>query len=193
MTALAGADDLKAVMRRDLDASDLQRVTRLLDIASQRVRTYCGQQFTLQTTTVTLRVRNRKVRLPQRPVVSVTAVTDINDNPLSYQWDGLQVVDLSPTPLNDFEINTTRRAIATAKVTYRHGYTQIPDDIIGIVCDMTAAALDSPPEAVGVQSETLGPFSVSTGNQYPGGIRLTQSMKDALADYRIHVGTASVS
>ena len=59
---------------------------------------------------------------------------------------------------------------------------------------MVAAALDSPPEDVGVQSESLGPFSISTGSQYPGGVRLTQSMKDALADYRTTpVGTAKVS
>ena len=194
MVALADTEDLQAVMRRQMETSDLERAPRLLDIASQRVRTFTGLEFTLATSTVTLRVRNRKVRLPQRPVVAVTGVTDINNNTVSYEWDGLQIIDLASTPINSFEINLWRGGLKTVKATYQHGWSTIPEDVVGIVCDMVAAALDSPPEDVGVQSESLGPFSISTGSQYPGGVRLTQSMKDALSDYRTTpVGTANVS
>lgn len=78
------------------------------------------------------------------------------------------------------------------KVTYTHGYDPIPADVIGVVCDLAAAALDTPPEQSGVQSETLGPFSMSSGSKYPG-VLLTQAMKDSLAPYTAPVGTAQVS
>lgn len=193
MADLATTDDLRAVMRRPLDAADEIRAAKLLGIASQRVRTYTGSEFLASTSTVTLRVRNRKVRLPQWPVTAVTAVTDINGNAVSFEWDGLQIVDLASTLINSFEVNGWGGGLKTVKATYTHGMSEVPADVVGIVCDMVAAALDSPPEDVGVQSETVGPFSMSTGTQFPGGIRLTQSMKDALAGYRSEVGTAKIS
>lgn len=193
MAALASIDDLAKVMRRGLDAGDRVRATRLLEIASQRVRTFVGLEFTEATTTVTVPVRNRRARLPQRPVTAVAAVTDPNDNPVAYEWNGRQVVDLAPAVLNEFELNMWRTGLRSVKVTYTHGWAPIPDDVVGIVCDMVAAALDSPPEDVGIQSETIGPYSISTGSQYPGGVRLTQSMKDALLPYMQPAGTASVS
>ena len=192
MVALADTDDLQAVMRRQMETSDLERAPRLLDIASQRVRTFTGLEFTLATSTVTLRVRNRKVRLPQRPVVAVTGVTDTNNNTVSYEWDGLQIIDLSSAPINSFEINLWRGGLKTVNATYQHGWSTIPEDVVGIVCDLAAAALDTPPEQSGVQSETLGPFSMSSGSKYPG-VLLTQAMKDSLAPYTAPVGTAQVS
>ena len=49
MVALADTEDLQAVMRRQMETSDLERAPRLLDIASQRVRTFTGLEFTLAT------------------------------------------------------------------------------------------------------------------------------------------------
>lgn len=192
MVALATIDDLAAVMARDLSDSDLERCTTLLDIASQRVRTHTGQTFTKVTTTDVLRVRNKRVKLPQRPVVSVGSVTDLNDITVGFDRDGLTVLDLARTPVNAFEIEPRRTGLRTVKVTYTHGYDPIPADVIGVVCDLAAAALDTPPEQSGVQSETLGPFSMSSGSKYPG-VLLTQAMKDSLAPYTAPVGTAQVS
>lgn len=193
MVALATADDLAAVMARDLSASDLLRAERLLDIASAKVRTHTGRTFTRTTTTDTLPVRNRKVRLPQRPVVEVSAVTDLNDIAVTFEWDGRNVLELAAFDLDWFEREARRSRLKSVKVTYEHGYDPVPDDVIGIVCDMTAAALDAPPEQVGVQSESIGPFAMSTGSQFPGGVRLTQSMKDSLTNYITPAGTAHVS
>lgn len=191
--ALATIQDLTAVMARDLSGTDLPRAQRLLEIASARVRTFTGQTFEYAETTDRLPVRNRKVRLPQRPVIDVSAVTDINDVAISFEWLGGNVVDIFTTVLNEWEIEPRRTRLRAVKVTYEHGYEAVPDDVVGIVCDMTAAALDSPPEQVGVQTETIGPASVSYGSQLPGGVRLTQSMRDALLPYCAPVGTAQVA
>ena len=192
MVALATTDELAAVMARDLSATDLLRAERLLDIASAKVRTHTGQTFTKTTTTDTLPVRNRKVRLPQRPVVEVSAVTDLNDIAVTFEWDGRNVLELAAFDLDWFEREARRSRLKSVKVTYEHGYDPIPADVIGVVCDLAAAAMDTPPEQSGVQSETLGPFSMSSGSKYPG-VLLTQAMKDSLAPYTAPVGTAQVS
>lgn len=193
MAALAELSDLKAVMRRGLTEDDIRRSDRLFDIASERVRTFTGVHFTQATTTKRVRVRNGRARLPQGPVSAVSAVVDVDDNPVSFEWYGGQVVDCNPTLINAFELNLRRRAVQWVDVTYTHGYATIPADVVGVVCDMVAAALDSPPEEVGEQSETLGPFTRTVGSQFPGGIRLTQSMKDSLLPYMATAGTATVA
>lgn len=186
-------NDLAAVMARELTSSDLVRAERLLEIASQKVQTFTGQTFTREETTDRLPVRNGKVRLPQRPVIDVSAVTDIDGNTVEFDWDGSGVIDLTASPLSWFEREPRRTKLRTVQVTYEHGYDTIPADVVGVVCDMVAAALDFPPEQIGLQSETVGPASVTYGTQFAGGVRLTPTMRETLAPYRAPVGTANVS
>lgn len=189
MTALATTTDLRRVMQRELSTTDLNRATFLLDIASQQVRTFTGQTFTLTTETKRLRVRNGRVRLPQAPVTAVASVEDMDGNSVQFEWWAGQVVDCDPVLLNDFEINGRRQRLQWVDVAYTHGYTAIPDDVIGVVCDAVAVALDAPPEQVGVQQEQLGDYSVTSGMNAPGGVRLTQTMRDRLWNYSAHAGT----
>lgn len=189
MTPLATIDQLADVMERSIDDDNLDRVNALLDIASQRVRTFTGRTFTLTTETKRVKVRNGKIRLPQAPVVSVASIADMNANALTFVWYVGQTIDLTATPLNAFEIEPWRCSITAVDVTYTHGYTEIPADVVGIVCDMAAAALDAPSEEGGLQSETLGPYTYTRFS----GVRLTQSMRDALANYMAPVGTAQIS
>lgn len=193
MTALATLPDLQKVMSRDLSPDDSTRALRLLEIASERVRTYTGRTFSATTETKRLRVRGSKVRLPQAPVTAVSAVVDMNGNDLSFEWYAGQVVTITSGSIDWFEREPYRRGIQWADVTYSHGYSAIPDDVIGIVCDAVAVALDSPPEMIGVQSETLGDYSVTTSPQAAGGVRLTQGMRDALANYVMAGGTIAVT
>lgn len=193
MPALATIADLRNVMERALGQDDNRRAPQLLDIASQRVRTFTGQHFTAETTTDRVRVRNGKARLSQSPVTAVTAVRDMNGNDVAYEWFAGQVVDCNPTLLNAFEVNLRRTRLQYVDITNTHGYETIPADVVGIVCDMVATALDSPPETIGVQSETVGPFSVANSAQFAGGVRLTQTMRDALMNYTSPAGTANVS
>lgn len=193
MTALADADQLQAVMRRQMTEEDVQRATILLDIASDMVRTYSGVRFTQETTTARVKVRNGRARLPQAPVTAVTSVKDMSAVTVSHEWYAGQIIDCNPTLLNGFEINLRRNAPQYVDIVYTHGYETIPSDVAGMVCDMVAEALDAPPEETGTQHETLGPWSITNGSQFPGGLRLTQSRKDRLLPYMSPAGTASTS
>lgn len=192
MTALADTTQLKAVMGRDLTGGDVERAKVLLDQASAKVHAYTGLAFTQATTTIRVKVRNGKARLPQWPVTAVTAVTDMDGNTVSFEWWSGQTVDCNPTLLNEFEINLRRISPKWVDVTYTHGWAEVPDDVVGVVCDMAAAALDNPPEAGSLTGETVGPFSQQHGSIYAG-VLMTQAMRDTLAHYLTGVGTAPIS
>lgn len=191
MTDLATPTDLAEVMARALTSAEESRAGTLLSIASARVRTFTGQQFTRATETARLRVRGGRVRLPQAPVTAVSAVTVPGGSAISFSWVAGQIVDCAPGVLNSFEVEPFRTRLQWVDVTYTHGYETVPSDVVGIVCDMVAAALASPPEDAGVQTETLGPFTTSYGTSFPGGVRLTQSMRDALLPYMTVGATAA--
>jgi hypothetical protein len=193
MTDLATPQDLAQVMARDLTADEQTRASKLLAIASARVRTYTGRNFTQVTETVRLRVRDGRVRLPQSPVTAVSAVAVPAGTAIAFSWVAGEVVDCNPGTLNAFELEPFRTRLQWVDVTYTHGYTTVPADVVGIVCDIAASALSSPPEESGVQTETLGPFSTSYGSSYPGGVRLTQAQRDALGSYMTVGATASTT
>lgn len=191
MTDLADINDLKQVMATPLSGDDEARATTLLGYASAVVRTYTGQHFTQVTETVRLPVRGGRVRLPQAPVTDVSAVAVAEGSAITFSWVAGQHVDCNPSTINAFELEPFRTRLQWVDVTYTHGYATVPADVVGVVCDMAAAALASPPEDSGVQTETLGPFTTSYGTNYPGGVRLTQSQRDRLAPHMIAGGTAS--
>lgn len=125
--------------------------------ASARVRGYVRQQITAGTSTIT--VRGPVVLLPERPVNSVTAIVDTftdPDEPYTLEADEwhLRVGGLLETP--NFGGNL--------EVTYTHGFTDVPDELIELVCGV-AARLDgvNPAAASGVQQETGGSESVTFG------------------------------
>lgn len=191
MTDLASIDDLAAHMDRSISTDEVSRATALLGYASAVVRTFTGQHFTQVTETVRLPVRAGRCRLPQYPVTGVSAVAVAEGSAITFSWVAGQVVDCNPSQLNAFEIEPFRTRLQWVDVTYTHGYATVPADVVGVVCDVAAAALASPPEDSGVQTETLGPFSTSYGSNYPGGVRLTQSQRDRLMPYMLPGGTAS--
>lgn len=193
MTALATLPDLELMMERTIEGDESRRALRLLETASERVRTFTGRRFEQSTETKRLRVRNARVRLPQGPVTAVSAVEDTNGNALTYTWQAGQIVDLCANPLNSWEIEPYRRGLRWVDVTYTHGWESIPADIVGIVCEVAAAAFSQPIEAAGIQSETLGDYTVTTSTTIPSGVRLTQQQRDALAPYQMVGGTIAVA
>lgn len=191
MTDLAELSDLENVMARALTSDESERAVSLLGYASAVVRTFTGQHFTQVTETVRLPVRGGRCRLPQYPVTDVSAVAIAEGSAITFSWVAGQVVDCNPSTINAFEIEPFRTRLQWVDVTYTHGYATVPADVVGVVCDIVAAALASPPEDSGVQTETLGPFTTSYGTNYPGGVRLTQSQRDRLMPYMLVGGTAS--
>jgi hypothetical protein len=189
---LATLDDLEARLGRKLDA---ERAASLLVDASATVRAYAGQQFSAGTSTVRLKAHRGKVRLPQRPVVAVTAVDDVDGNTLSFTWDAGDsvIVAGSGGALNAFEIEPFRTGRPVwVDVTYDHGFDAVPDDIVAVVCQVAGRAYGTPSTEAGTTQETLGSYSYSTGSAAGAGpLGLLPDERAVLDRYRLVGGMAT--
>ena len=149
MTALATPEDVAAALGREFTDAEGARVENLLDRASDLVRAYVKQAFTLGESTVVRSVRSGRVRLSQFPVVSVDEVRSLAGADVAFDWTGGPVV----RGLSD-------RAV---RVTYTHGYDEIPGPVVRVVAAVVARRLDDGDAEPNVtqESETVGPFTYS--------------------------------
>lgn len=163
MPDLATVTDLEARLGRDLTPAEAGRAGALLADVSASIRAFTGQDFSRDTTTDYLPVRRGRVRLPQRPVVDVVTVEDLDGSPVAWQWlrgDLVEVVDL---PLDTFEWVPYRGAGRTVQIEYVHGYEPLPPDVVGVVSSVTLRALGQSPTMAGVTSESIQGYSYSIG------------------------------
>lgn len=194
LPSLAELVDVEDRLGRDLDATETRRADALLRDASMVVRSYCRRDFTSGTTTARYRPRGRKVVLPQRPVVSVASVATVLSYgttetiiPLSFwSWPGGNEVLLGepnlwingPTAL-DFDDQD-----AWVEITYTHGYTEIPADIVSTVCAIVVRNLSVPNNGV-LDSETIGPYTMRfSGPAVVGPLGLGEAERQVLNRYR---------
>src|SRR5690606_28120610 len=84
--------DLEARLGRSLTADEAARAAAVLDDVSAAIQSYTGQRFIRGVYHARSRVRRGVVRLSQRPVHDVTAVTDRFGAPVEHSWDGLDRV-----------------------------------------------------------------------------------------------------
>lgn len=191
---LATSLDVVERLGRALTSEEAAKVGALILDASSSVIAYAGQAFTLHETTGLLRIRNREVVLPQRPVSAVTSIVDQFGNTLPFIWiEGDTTVTLaSSTWLNAFELNIlpwTR--IAKVNVTYTHGYYAIPDDVVGVVCQIVGRALGTPSTDAGLTSETIAGYAYTQGAAAGAGpFGMLPDEKRILDRYRTLVGPA---
>jgi len=172
---------------RSLDApEDSDRALALLYDASAAARAYTGQHLSESSTTERLRVRKAHLRLPQRPVTAVTGVTAVDGTAVEYEWvagDRVSITGLSD--VMRFDVEPFRSTTPYLDVTYTHGYNPVPDDIVAVVCQVAARAYGYGAEDSGVQTETLGPYSVTGGAAAAqGGLGLLAGERAALDRYR---------
>lgn len=166
---LATASDLEVLLQRTFTETETAAAELVLDLVSAAIRSYTGQQFTYQTTTARLRLRRGKLRLPQRPVVEVTAVTTTAEPPVAvtYEWDGFGSVELST--LGGIETNAGRANCGSYLVTYTHGYATVPEDIRAVTLQVAGRAFGTPADQTGVQSENIGGYGYSVGGAAASG------------------------
>lgn len=194
---LATADDLAAALQRPVDPAQAALALRR---ASARVRKHCRQAISLvQGDTVTLPGGGRVLRLPQRPVVVDDA------NPLTVielfgitgqEYDAVEGRDFSrvgteltrgeawwaPTRLMGWPWLRPQGVWAQrVRVTYSHGYAEIPDDVVDIVLDLAQMNLTNPQ---GLRSESIDDYSRTFAAETIGGAQLTADHKEALRPYR---------
>lgn len=163
MAALATTDDLADRLGRSFSADEAAQAALLLDDASAAVRGHTGQQFTEDTTTERLRVRNGRVRLAQLPVTDVDGVTDIDGNDVAFTWDGGERLDVSSSVPDNWAWEPRKSGLAYVDVTYTHGYATIPDVIVAVVCQMAGRALGRPADETGVTQESIAGYSYTVG------------------------------
>lgn len=144
---LASVDDLAA--RASTPLPSTQRATAALVDASAIIRNYCGRRFTRDVTTEPMRVVRDVIVLPELPVHEIVDVVDIDRNPVEWSWNGDDVLYVPGARL--------------VRVTYDHGFDEVPDDVVAVVCNVAARALAAPPETAGLTSESITNYSVGYG------------------------------
>ncbi|MEU0761991.1 hypothetical protein ABZ351_20210 [Streptomyces microflavus] len=170
LPALATVDQLGAWMQREPDELPTG-ATLVLDIASRIVRSEARQSFTRGTSSAVLHPDGGWVVLPQRPVVSVSEVRA-----------GGQLV-----PPNRWQLVRDRVRLLDGDqpvtVTFTHGYTSVPGDVLGLVLTVAARVLNNPAD---LRQESAGSVSVTYSAETIGA-RLAPADRDLLARYRRRV------
>jgi hypothetical protein len=168
--ALATITDVEARLGRDLTVAETSKATAYLADASALFVQRAVQKFEQGESSVRLFPRDGVVRLMQRPVITVSEVTDLDGNEIDFTFDGHQsIYDLgSYTPVT---------------VTYEHGSTTIPADVVAVVAGMVARTLSINPDAAsGVSQQSVGPFSQSYAAWAVGGQVMMSPVEAKVAD-----------
>lgn len=207
MAALADLTALEARLGRPLTGDEAARADALLEDASALVRSFTGQTFTrTNNETIVVRAQQGEIRLPQRPVIDVTEVVAIGaggapDLPVvGWLWDGLDIVrTCTDSPIINlpelWHEEDTDSYPGTYRVTYSHGVTQVPPDVVAVVARMVLRTLTAPTVAGGVVGETIGPYSYRTDGSGVGtAVVMTDEDRQmlALAGYRRKAGMSMV-
>ena len=189
---LAQSSDVTARLPATLTVPP-DRMTALIADASAVVRSYTKQQFTQSQTTERIRPVGYRIKLPQKPVISVDSLSLIlsNSNPVAFPgfwWDGSDEVWL----LNENQVinlaeelmYALRYETPVALIEYTHGYATVPDDVLAVVCSMITRTLTAPGLG-GVVSEGVGEYSYRLSDAAAqGALTLTDSEKGVLSSYR---------
>lgn len=193
---LATAADLTAAgASGSADAMDLA-----LRRASARVRRYTRQDITfVADETVELSGGERVLRLPQYPLVvdgghllTVVEVADFS----GVEWTAIEDRDYSrlgneltrgypwqaPTRLMGWPWNRPQGVWAPkVRVTYSHGYDEVPDDIVDVVLDLATMNLTNPGN---LREVAIDDYRQVFASETIGGARLSKSHKEDLRSYR---------
>ncbi len=200
MAPLVTEADLVARLGYDLSDEQAARAPALLADASALVRSYTEQDFLPMDRSVVLRSQGGLIRLPQRPVTSITSVTAIGYNGapdtvlVDWWWDGTDLIKLGSGAA---VINLPERWFddesgwpLTFRVVYTSGYEQVPDDVVMVVCRMVMTTMTAPTMIGGVTSETIGPYSYRLEQAGTGtAVSMTDADRQILSRYRRKTGT----
>lgn len=192
MAQFASVEELNTYLGQTLDTN---RATLLLRLASAGIQNYTGRtleltiddEAELYPLAPAYNASRWQLRLPQRPVLEVTAMTvdEVDSDDFTVGRSGL-VAWGTGLPLSES---------SKVLVTYTHGYavtpdqipdpnplgiTRLPDDIVGICLEMAATGLQNPGA---VQSEAIGTYRVDYGD-VRGEITPNESQQKRLHRYR---------
>lgn len=203
---LATVADLEVYAQRgplDAAAADLT-----LRIASATIRRYTRQAITfVENETVVLAGGERVLKLPQRPLVvdgmhplTVVEIPDGSGVELPAQEERDFIRQGSELHRGDPFYSATRtmgwpfsRPLGIwadrVRVTYSHGWQEIPDEIVGVCLDLAAATLSNPSR---LRSETVGGESLTYTVETFGTGSLTSDHRKLLRSFRRTTGSVTL-
>jgi len=191
--------DLERFLQIDIPAERHDAAIRAIEEASAAIQNYCHQQLSyVADDEITLDCAGgNRLFLPELPVISVKKVIE----------DGKELTATVDYKLGRFGIlyrvgRDWADGVQVISVTYTHGYTALPDDIVSICVRAAARAYqaglraDEMDGVPGVSSKSLGDFSVAYGSEQSVGAGeavlgasaapiLLRSEKETLNRYRI--------
>lgn len=191
--------DLECFLQIDIPAERHDAAIRAIEEASAAIQNYCHQQLSyVADDEITLDCAGgNRLFLPELPVISVKKVIE----------DGKELTATVDYKLGRFGIlyrvgRDWADGVQVISVTYTHGYTALPDDIVSICVRAAARAYqaglraDEMDGVPGVSSKSLGDFSVAYGSEQSVGAGeavlgasaapiLLRSEKETLNRYRI--------
>jgi hypothetical protein len=179
VASFASVEDLEAVLGSSFDdPSEAAKAQTVLDLAASMIQDEAKQTISLVTDDV-VELRgtwSHLLRLPERPVVDVTAVRIRNGSVFSaevplqvdvdYRWDRmgqLRRVSYITGRLLAPASGYWGGDMAVVDVTYSHGYAVVPDRV-RTLCVGIAARVVSNPRGV---RESIGPYSVQYDRAIP--------------------------
>jgi hypothetical protein len=198
---LATADDLQTAMQRTVDSAQAALALRR---ASARVRRHMRQTVTfVQGDTVILNGGDRVLRLPERPLVvddanplTVVELADLGGVQIDcleqrdYVRSGDELTRGYPWYAPGRLMGWPRRNLGVwaprVQITYSHGYTELPDDIMDVVLDLAAMNLTNPQN---LRSESIDDYSRTFASETIGGMALTDDHKETLQPYMQNLGS----
>lgn len=187
-------------MRLDTGSLPVAQADLALRRASARVRAYTRQDLTLvEGDTIDMPGGERVLVVPQRPLivdathpltvmeigapggVATTLVEDTdytrlgNELTRGYPW-------YAPTRTMGWPWSQQQGVWAPiVRLTYSHGYTEVPDDIMDIVLDLASMNLSNPEN---LRSVAIDDYSRTFASETIGNARLTPGHKADLRPYR---------
>lgn len=195
----ATVQDVEDFLQVEIGSEQESAVERALREATAAIRNYCRQRLSLVTDeTITLDCAGgSRIFLPELPVIAVSGVVE-NGKTLTvgvdYRLGQHGILHRAGRPWT--------AGVQVVAITYSHGYSDLPDDIVAVCTRAAARAFQAGLRASesgavpGVASKTLGDFSVSFQSEGGGGVGegvlgasaarfLLMSEKDILDRYRI--------
>lgn len=186
MAQFASNADLAVRLGLALSVPEQQRADALLASASGLIQDEMKQTISLVPNEVFTRPGSfaSRVRLPQRPVVSVTAVT-LNALALvkgnDYYVDGDEIVRMRALPDTSFGLPNVGWGYPWQDlvVTYSHGYAAIPQLVKNVCMEMVTRVWTNPgaviQTSIGNEQTVYAPYSAP-----PRGMMLTEDEKKEL-------------
>lgn len=195
---LANAADLEAHLGRTLTPAAAELAIRR---ASGRVRAYTRQTLSfVADDIIEVPGGDRTLRVPQRPLVVDAAhlltVVEVGEfgapdaalvEGTDFERLGSELIRGRPyylrTRTQGWPWNRVLGVWAPkVRLTYSHGYTTIPDDVVDVVLELATVNVTN---IEGHRSESIDDYTITYATETVGGARLTSDHKDALRGYRV--------